>query len=357
MTLPHRWTASLLALLTIAAGPAAPADPVPPQFTQPTFAGYLADPFAWRVGDTYYAVGTGGPESRGQPRPNRVLPILRSHDLQHWESVGLALDPPADERRELFWAPETATDGHEWFLYYSVGGQGRGFRIRVATSARPEGPYADTGRPLTDPASTNDFAIDPHVFRDDDGQRYLFYATDFHDADPTANPPLYRGTALAMRHMKSMTELDGPQAVVMRAHRSWQLYQKQRLMAGVRGDWYTLEGPTVVKHDGRYYCFYSGGNYQDDSYGLNYLTADSVRGPWHDAGDGRGPQVMRTVPGRVLGPGHNSVVRSTDGREFIVYHAWDAGFENRQVWVDPLRWTADGPRVDRFAERIAEMNR
>ena len=333
------------------------ADPVPATFGEPVYPGYVADPFAWRVGDTFYAVGTGGPESRGQTRPTRVFPVIKSHDLQTWESAGLALDPPADERRQLFWAPETATDGNRWFLYYSAGGRGRGFRLRVATSDHPEGPYADTGRPLTALADTNGFAIDPHVFRDDDGQRYLFYATDFYDEQPTATPPTYRGTALAMRHMASMTELDGPQVTLMRAHASWQRFQKQRKMGGVVADWYTLEGPTVVKHDGRYYCFYSGGNFQDDSYGLNYLTADHVRGPWRDAGGGRGPQVMRTVPGRVLGPGHNSVVRSADGREFIVYHAWDAGFRTRQMWVDPLRWTADGPVVDRFAERIAEANR
>ena len=346
--MPHARNALALLLLTLTA--AAPT-------TQPVYPGYLADPFVWRTGDRYYAVGTGGPESRGQPRPAGAFPLARSADLQHWESAGLALTPPADERGELFWAPETATDGRRWFLYYSVGGRRHGFRLRVATSDRPEGPYLDTGTPLTDPAATNNFAIDPHVFQDDDGQRYLFYATDFHDSDPAAVPPVYRGTALAVRHMRSMTELDGPQQTLMRAHSRWQLFQKQRLMAGVRGDWYTLEGPTVVKHAGRYYCFYSGGNFQDDTYGLNYLWADRVAGPWHDAGDGRGPRVMRTVPGRVRGPGHNSVFVAADGQEFIAYHAWDEAMKARQMWIDPLRWTADGPEVDRFIARIAEADR
>jgi beta-xylosidase len=351
----RRRAAGLLALLLPTLG----AGPVPDRFDEPVYPSYLADPYVWRVGDTFYAVGTGGAESRGQTRPSRVLPIARSRDLQHWESLGLALNPPTGEEHQLFWAPETATDdGAHWFLYYTAGGRGgHPFRVRVATADHPEGPYTDTGRPLTDPADTNRFAIDPDVFRDDDGQRYLLYATDFYDADPTATPPTYRGTALALRHMRSMTELDGPQITLMRAHAPWQLYQKQRLMAGVRADWYTLEGPTVLKRAGRYYCFYSGGNYQDDTYGLNYLTADHITGPWRDAGDGRGPQVMRTVPGHVLGPGHNSVVRAADGREFIAYHAWDAAFQARQMWVDPLRWTPDGrPFVDRFVDRIAQAN-
>ena len=328
----------------------------PSPFTPATWP--TRSPGGW--GDTYYAVGTGGAESRGQHRPTRVLPVLRSTDLQHWESLGLALDPPADERHEMFWAPEVDPgDDGRFYHYYSAGGRHHGFRVRVATSDNPAGPYTNTGHPLTAFAETNNFAIDPDVFRDDDGQQYLFYATDFYDSDPAARPPVYRGTTLALRHLKSMTEADGPQVTLGRAHWAWQMYQKQREMGGVVADWYTMEGPTVVKRAGRYYCFYSGGNYQNDTYGLDDLWADRVTGPWHGApGDDRGPQVMRTVPGRVTGPGHNSIVTTPDGRDLIVYHAWDGpDYKVRQMWVDPLEWTAAGPRVARFAERIAAADR
>ena len=356
----HQWAGLFLIGLT-AAGPTSAPARVPDRFTEPAYSGYFADPFAWRAANgMYYAVGTGGPESRGQPRSNRELPIIRSQDLQHWESLGLALNPPAGERREMFWAPETAVGGDgRTYLYYSVGGRHHGFRIRAAVGDKPDGPYTDVGSPLTDPAVTNGFAIDPHVFRDDDGQRYLFYATDFYDSDPAATPPVYRGTALAMRHLRSMTELDGPQVTLGRAHWPWQRFEKQRRMGGVVGDWYTMEGPTVVKRAGRYYCFYSGGNYQNDTYGLDYLWAGDVHGPWHGAaGDDRGPQVMRTVPGRVTGPGHNSIVTTPDGRDLILYHAWDgSGYHTRQLWIDPLQWTPAGPRVARFAGRIAEAAR
>lgn len=278
--------------------------------------------------------------------------MVKSRDLQHWEEVGPVLEPPPDEKGGSFWAPEVAFHDGVFYLYYHASGNGNGFRIRVATSKTPEGPYVDTGRPMTD-VKANAFAIDSDAFRDDDGQWHLFYATDFYDSDAHT----FRGTALVVDRMKSMTELAGQPQVVMRAHWPWQIYERDRLMGGKSADWYTLEGPCVVKRGGQYYCFYSGGNYQNDTYGVDYLVADRINGPWREAGEHRGPQIMRSVPGKVIGPGHNSIVSSVDGKQdFIVYHAWDAAMTARQVWVDPLLWTVHGPRVQRFAARIEECN-
>jgi hypothetical protein len=73
-------------------------------------------------------------------------------------------------------------------------------------------------------------------------------------------------------------------------------------------------------------------------------------GPYSDAGDENGPRVLRTVPGRLIGPGHNTIVRGPDGEtDFIVYHAWDQGMTKRQMRVSELEWTGDGPRVMRDA--------
>ena len=325
---------------------------VPLEFSNPVSETYLADPFCFLHDGTYYAVGTGQDETTGDPQP-RVAPMLKSTDLQRWEEVGPVLEPAADERGGSFWAPEIAFHDGTFYLYYHANGNGRGFRIRVATSQSPTGPYRDTGQPMTDVVRT-DFAIDSDAFIDDDGQAYLFYATDFYDADATT----FRGTALVMDRLRTMTELAGQPQTVMRAHWDWQIFERDRLMGGVRQDWYTLEGPCVVKRQGRYYCFYSGGNYQNDTYGVNYLVANRITGPWTEAGGFRGPQIMRTVPGKVLGPGHNSIVSSPDGqRDFIVYHAWDQNMKARQMWVDPLVWTDRGPQVARFVERIEQCNR
>ena len=53
------------------------------------------------------------------------------------------------------------------------------------------------------------------------------------------------------------------------------------------------------------------------------------------------------MPGRVLGPGHNSIVVGPDGEtEYLVYHAWGPDMQARRMYVSRLRWTVDGPRCD-----------
>ena len=48
-----------------------------------------------------------------------------------------------------------------------------------------------------------------------------------------------------------------------------------------------------------------------------------------------------------LAPGHNSVTVAPDGRsDVIVYHAWDKDLIKRRMFIDPLRWTPEGPRCD-----------
>lgn len=320
----------------------------PKQFNNPVFTQEaLADPFCFYHEGTYYTIATGGTGSDG-----RAVPMVKSKDLQHWESVGRVLIPAPEDAKGNIWAPEIAYDNGTFYLYYHADGNGKGFHIRVAKSKNPEGPYRDTNAPLTD-VTKNPFAIDSHQFRDDDGQWYIFYATDFKDITDTT----FRGTALVVDRMTSMTQLAGNPQPVMRAHWQWQVYERNRTMYGTQADWYTLEGPNIKKRDGKYYCFYSGGNYQNDSYGVDYLVADNILGPWKEVGKERGPQIMRSIPGKVIGPGHNSVVTTPEGQDYIVYHAWTLDKKvGRLMNISPILWTPDGPRVERFAERIKECN-
>jgi GH43 family beta-xylosidase len=150
---------------------------------------------------------------------------------------------------------------------------------------------------------------------------------------------------LVVDRLESMTRLAGEERTVLRARWDWQLFRRQRTMYGRVFDWHTLEGPCVREREGRYYCFYSGGCYENESYGVDYGVAETVLGPYADAGNGTGPRVLKTVPGRVIGPGHHSIVPGPDERsEWIVYHAWDSGRTARRLCIDRLMWTRDGPR-------------
>lgn len=309
-------------------------------YENPVYDGSFADPFVWRSAGAYFAVGTGEAEAEGHVG-GTAFPLLTSPDLVHWRVLGEALVRPAPSLGDTFWAPEVAYRDGKFFLYYSVGWGDREHQLRVATSDRPEGPYQDlTG--LTD-LERCAFAIDPHPFHDTDGRDYLFFAIDFLYDEPGVRP----GTALVVQELAEMTRLVGKPITVARARWDWQRFAADRPMYGSTYDWHTLEGPAVVRREDVYYCLYSGGCWHTPRYGVDYVTASSVLGPWTDDSVPDGPRVLRGIEGRVLGPGHHSVVLGPNGlTPYLCYHAWDPAMTRRRMCIDPLVFTPTGPRCD-----------
>lgn len=318
----------------------------PVTYTNPVYPHSFPDPFVLRHAGAYYAFGTTG-QSR-TPGDGRVFAVLTSKNLVDWQPVGGALLPPAGSEGADFWAPEVVEHEGTFYLYYSRGGGAIaatvGHRLHVATSKTPQGPYQEVA--LLDVPESK-FTIDAHPYRDPaSGQWYLFYARDFVDADNGYRP----GTGLAVDRLVGMTRLAGEARTVMRARHDWTVFEKNRTMPlyGNRtfAEWHTLEGPFVRQHQGKYYCFYSGANFLTDRYGVDYCVADHLLGPYSDAGAERGARVLHSVPGHVRGPGHHSHVFAPDGKtEYLVYHAWDAGMKERQLCIDRLDWTPQGPRA------------
>ena len=285
-----------------------------------------ADPFVLKHAGEYWAYCTGL-----QP-DGRAFGILRSADLVRWVEVGSAIDL-LPGGHTCYWAPEVAYHNGRFYFYYSVGTETT-MHIRVALSPRPQGPFVDSGRRLTQ----EDFAIDGHVFVDDDGQRYFFYATDFLEHT-------HIGTGTVVDRMLDPLRLEGKPRPVTRARFDWQVYDPARAeKGGVR--WHTVEGPFVLKRKGRYYQMFSGGNWQNVTYGVSYATSQEVQpeGEWQQDCDGeRVAPVLRTLPeAGIIGPGHNSVVRGPDNRQlFCVYHRWQPEIEARVPAIDRLEWVGD----------------
>ena len=311
-------------------------------YINPVYPDYFADPFVWKHQGVYYAIGTGSAEAGGQvdeSHEQRVFPLLKSDDLFNWQFAGNALLRPDPALGDNFWAPEIAYHDGTFYLYYSVGHEDKNHQLRVASSSEPLGPYQDVGEPLVDPA-TCPFAIDPSPFQDDDGQWYLFYAQDFLDTEDGVRA----GTALVVDRLLTMTNLAREARVILRAKHDWQRFLANRPMYGAVYDWHTLEGPCIRKHENRYYCFYSGGRWETESYGVDYGVAEQVMGPYSDGGNQSGPRVLRSISGYVLGPGHNSMAVSLDGQDYMIYHAWDKEMKARRMCIDRLLWTEEGPR-------------
>jgi beta-xylosidase len=297
------------------------------EYRNPVWDGYLADPQVLVTGGEYYAYGTGN-EHNG-----RQFPVLHSKNFVNWEFVGNALETVAEPRMEAYWAPEVAEKDGRFFLYYA--GQ---YKMRVAVANHPAGSFKDSGKLLF---PEEPFSIDGHPYQDPrSGKWYLFFAKDFLDKRV--------GTALAVAELApDMTSVKGPVQTVLRAVGDWQIYERNRTMYGQTFQaWHTVEAPFIVLRDDRYYCFYSGGNWQTPGYGVGFAVSDSVTGPYRDEANLEGATVLKSIPGKIIGPGHNSIILGPDRKtHFIVYHSWNPERTKRQMCLDPLEWTESGPRA------------
>ncbi len=300
-------------------------------YINPVYNHPAPDPFVFKHCGEYWCTFTGM-----QP-DGRCFGILKSTDLVHWAYCGSAMDRLAAEQLEYadtcYWAPEVTYDNGKFYLYYSVGDE-ENMQIRVALSDEPGGPFVDSGSRLT----SEKFAIDAHVFTDEDGRRYLFYTR-----DELTRPRI--GTGTVMDRLMTPFELAGQPNPVTLAQFDWQIYDPQRANKG-GVCWHTLEGSFVLKHNAQYYQMFSGGNWQNESYGVAYaVTADlNQTGEWRQVVDGvRTFPLLRTIAGEgILGPGHNSVVRGLDNRElFCVYHRWNQQTRERVMAIDRLTWEDD----------------
>jgi beta-xylosidase len=302
--------------------------------------GYFADPFVLRLDDgSYVAYGSSGSPAAGP----RVFETLVSDDLQSWWSCGPVLNRLDPSEGDEYWAPEVIhADGAYW-MYYSVGHGIAGHHIRVARSESPLGPFDDQGVSLT---PDERFAIDAHPFVDADGARYVYFARDVLDA---ARP----GTHLAVVPLATWTSVADPAVEVLAPDADWQIYERSREMYGSRFDWHTLEGPSVVRRNDRYWLTYSGGAWTGPGYAVSWAVADSPLGPWTPAPAGE-PALLRSTDD-LIGPGHNSLTTTPAGDDAIAFHAWDEARIRRQLHVRRISFKPEGPRVDGPIRGLSRM--
>ena len=70
---------------------------------------------------------------------------------------------------EKAWAPDAAYKNGTYYLYFPAKDKQGVFRIGVATSSSPVGPFKAEPQPIQ-----GAYSMDPAVFTDDDGQSYLY---------------------------------------------------------------------------------------------------------------------------------------------------------------------------------------
>lgn len=285
-------------------------------YSNPVVAENCPDPQVLNDDGTFYMVST----SHTLP----AFPIRESTDLVHWRDTGVHVFTNANSPRwanDTFWAPELHRVAHLYVCYYTARSKRSGrLCIGAAVSQAPFGPYSDLGAPLISGPTA---FLDPTFFRDEDGRQYLYWKADAAPRDPSGPICVQELTADGL-------SLIGDRWEIARNDLPWE----QRL----------IEGPSVMKRDGMYYLFYSGGAFNSASYAVG--VARSRIGP--TGGFVKRGDPILSSSARWQGPGHNSLVHYGD-EDFIVFHAWEGErFRNlRPGFIDRLRWTEDGwPEVN-----------
>jgi len=305
--------AFLFLILTLAAGDFAQT------YENPVVPGDFPDPSVIRVGDDFYATTTSG---NWAPH----FPLLHSRDLVNWEIIGAVLSETPKWAKGDFWAPEIIADKGRFFVYYVARrreGKGRfegkettgTLCVAVATAPKPSGPYTDAG-PLV---CQRMGSIDPFFVRDESGKPFLIWKEDGNAFDqPTW---LY-----AQPLDESGTKVLGKPKRLFRNSEPWE--------GGV------VEGAYVLRRDGWFYFFYSGNACcgRGCKYALGVARSKTLLGEWEK--DPGNPILAANSAWQC--PGHGSIVGTSDGRQYLLYHAYhnrsDAFSIGRETMLDEVKF-------------------
>jgi len=230
------------------------------------------------------------------------------------------------------WAPDAAFANGKYYLYFPVKDKKDVFRIGVAVSDRPEGPFTADPEPIK-----NSYSIDPAVFKDDDGTFYMYFGGIWGGQLQRWNNNNYDSTA-------GNRKPDEPAVLPRMARMNTDMKSfaepvKEIKLVGQDGNLFTekdndkrfFEAAWVFKKDGKYYFTYSTG----DTHYLCYATGDNPYGPFIYQG-----VILNPVEGWT---NHHSIIEK-NGKWYLFYHDVQLSGKThlRNVKVTELTFNPDG---------------
>lgn len=279
----------------------------------PVFPGWYADPEAIVYDKEYWIF----PTTSDLYEKQTYFDAFSSKDLVKWKKHSAVLKKEDVKwAGYAMWAPSVIHANGQYYFFFSandiqnndeVGG------IGVAVADRPEGPYKDAlGKPLIGKIINGAQPIDQFVFCDDDGTYYMYYG--------------------GWRHCNVVKLSDDLLSIVP--------FDDGDLYKPVTPENY-VEGPFMMKKDGKYYFMWSEGGWTGPDYRVAYAIADSPLGPFERIG-----VILEQDPDIARGAGHHSVIHNPDKDEYyIVYHRRPAGVEtrdHRETCIDKLEFDDNG---------------
>jgi beta-xylosidase len=234
---------------------------------------------------------------------------------------------------KMLWAPDAAESKGTYYLYFPAKDKDGIFRIGVASSSKPEGPFKAEKDYMK-----GSFSIDPCVFKDKDGTFYLYFggiwggqlqrwksgtygATD--ESQPAnGQPALMAKVARLDANMKQMAE----------APRNVQILDANgKILLSEDHDRRFFEAAFVHQYQGKYYFSYSTG----DTHNIAYATGTSPYGPFTYQG-----VILKPVKGWT---NHHSIVEQ-NGKWYLYYHDVEISGKThlRNIKVTELKYRPDG---------------
>ena len=267
------------------------------------------DPTVLNVNGKFYAYATQGSHNG---KMNNIQ-LASSTDLVNWKYEGDALPqkPVWASQTQDFWAPHVLYDSSisQYVMFYSAKSNDTALDkcIGVAFADNPAGPFTDKGTPLIEGLGFKN--IDPMAMVDPQtGKKILYWGSGF---EPIRVREL-------TNYWKSFKE--GGAAIPV-------------VFPGKEKNYTILiEGAWVDFYENRFYLYYSGDNCCGDkaNYAVMVARADSAMGPFIRFGE-----VNETGGSAILekdstwnAPGHNSIVKDSNGNRYIAYHA---------IWIDRVK--------------------
>lgn len=240
-----------------------------------------------------------------------------SPDLVHWTR-----HPDVLTTRDIgwaayaLWAPSVLQIGNHYYFAFGANDiqhEGELGGIGIAVADAPGGPFHDAlGVPLVGGFHHGAQPIDPFLFRDDDGQVYLFYGGWGHCNVARLSPDL--------AHVEPMP--DGT------------------LFKEITPPGYT-EGSFMIRRRGLYYLMWSEGGWTGPDYSVSYATGPSPTGPFTPRG-----KILQQDARVATGAGHHSVLRLPGMDEWVIaYHRHPLGDkvgEHRVLAIERLEFAPDG---------------
>lgn len=278
----------------------------------PVFKGWYADPEAIIYNNEYWIFPTYSAPYEQQTH----FDAFSSKDLVNWKKHPSIIDNKEVKWAEkAMWAPSVIEKGGKYYFFFAANDvhEGEIGGIGVAVADKPEGPYKDLlGKPLINDIVHGAQPIDQYVFRDKDGQHYMFYG--------------------GWGHCNVVKLADDFKSLIP--------FEDGTIYKEVTPENY-VEGPTMFIKDGKYYFMWSEGGWTGPDYKVAYAIADNPLGPFKRIGT-----ILEKDPNVAKGAGHHSVIKiPNEDKYYIVYHRRpldkEKSFE-RETCIDEMVFDENG---------------